>query len=308
MIKLDKLKKIDLRNIWKNEAHDFTNWLAEEENLNLLGEELGIEINLLQKEANVGSFHVDILAEDTSTGKKIVIENQLEYTNHDHLGKIITYASGYDAEVIIWIVKEVRSEHKRAIDWLNEHTDENINFFAIKMEVWQIGDSSYAPKFYIVSKPNEWAKIIKKNPSDRTNTELKRLEYWTALNEYLENKNSEIKPQKPSFDHWNDISIGTSKAHISLTALAKDKKIGCELYISDNKEFYYLLESHKADIERDIGEKLIWQELKNKKASRISFSREDFDIYDTKNWPADFEWFEKYAIKFKHTFVKYINS
>ena len=188
MVVLGKLKKVDLREAWKHEALDFTNWLAKEENLSLLGEEIGLEIDLIEKEANVGSFHVDILAEESGTDRKIVIENQLEYTNHDHLGKIITYASGYDAEIIIWIVKEVRSEHKQAIDWLNEHTDDNIHFFAIKMELWQIGDSELAPKFQIICKPNQWAKILKKNPSEKTNTQLQRLEFWTALNEYLENK------------------------------------------------------------------------------------------------------------------------
>lgn len=113
---------------------------------------------MIQTEANVGSFNVDILAED-SNGRKIVIKNQLEATNHDNLGKIITYASGYNAEIIIWIVKDVRNQHKQAIDWLNEHTDENINFFAMKLELWQIDESPFAPKSQVISKHNEWAKI-----------------------------------------------------------------------------------------------------------------------------------------------------
>lgn len=139
-MKLSKLKKVDLREVWKHEALDFTNWLAKEENLELLSDEVGIDISLIQTEASVGKFNVDILAEETNTDRKIVIENQLEATDHDHLGKIITYASGFDAEFIIWIVKSVRDEHKQAIDWLNEHTDQKINIFAIQMEVWQIGD------------------------------------------------------------------------------------------------------------------------------------------------------------------------
>ncbi|MBU1121650.1 MAG: DUF4268 domain-containing protein, partial [Candidatus Omnitrophica bacterium] len=155
---LSKLKKVALRNVWKNEAKDFTNWLAEEENLSLLSDEIGIDIKLIKTEAIVGSFNVDILAEEENTGKKIIIENQLEITNHDHLGKIITYASGYDADIIIWLIKDVRDEHKQAIDWLNEHTDEKLNFFIIKIELWQIGDSPVAPKFQIISKPNDWAK------------------------------------------------------------------------------------------------------------------------------------------------------
>ena len=297
MVVLGKLKKVDLREAWKHEALDFTNWLAKEENLSLLGEE---------KEANVGSFHVDILAEESGTDRKIVIENQLEYTNHDHLGKIITYASGYDAEIIIWIVKEVRSEHKQAIDWLNEHTDDNIHFFAIKMELWQIGDSELAPKFQIICKPNQWAKILKKNPSEKTNTQLQRLEFWTALNEYLENKKSKVSPQKPSSDHWNNVSIGTSKAHISLSLLSKDKKIACELHIPNNKDFYHYLEENKAEIETLFGEKLIWKELKDKKASRIIIERDNFNLFDSANWETDFDWFEEKILKFKKAICPFI--
>ena len=140
-MQLSKIKRVDLRKVWKNEALDFTTWLAESENLELLSEEIEIEISLIQTEASVGKFKVDILAEENNTGRKIVIENQLDLTDHDHLGKIITYASGLDAEIVIWIVQSVRDEHKQAIDWLNEHTDQKVNIFAIQMEVWQIAES-----------------------------------------------------------------------------------------------------------------------------------------------------------------------
>lgn len=122
-MQLSKLDKVDLREVWKHEALDFTNWLAKPENLELLSAEIGIDISLIQTEASVGNFNIDILAEEENTGRKIVIENQLESTDHDHLGKIITYASGFDTEIIVWIVKSVRDEHKQAIDWLNEHTE-----------------------------------------------------------------------------------------------------------------------------------------------------------------------------------------
>lgn len=129
---LSKLTKINLRDVWRHESLDFTRWLSQQENLDLLGEEIGIDIKLVQTEANVGRFNVDILAEEEGTGKKIIIENQLEDTNHEHLGKIITYASSYDAELILWVVRDYREEHEKAIDWLNEHTDENIVFFPDK--------------------------------------------------------------------------------------------------------------------------------------------------------------------------------
>lgn len=139
-MKLGKLEKVkDLRSVWQNEASNFTKWLAEEENLNTLGDEIGIEIELISTEAKTGSFSADILAVEANTDNKIIIENQLEQTDHDHLGKIITYASGHDAKTIIWIVKEAREEHRQAIDWLNEHTDEEINIFLCKIELWKIG-------------------------------------------------------------------------------------------------------------------------------------------------------------------------
>lgn len=127
---LGKIKKItDLRSVWSNEALDFTKWLAKEENLSLLGEAIGIDLSLEEEESSVGNFHVDIFASESGTDRKVIIENQLEETNHDHLGKIITYAAGKDAQVIVWIVKKVRDEHLQAIEWLNQHTDSNIGFF-----------------------------------------------------------------------------------------------------------------------------------------------------------------------------------
>ena len=185
---LSKLTKLDLREVWKHEALDFTNWLAENENLEALSDAVGVDIKLIQTEASVGKFNVDILAEEDLTGKKIIIENQLESTDHDHLGKIITYASGHDAEIIIWIVKDTRDEHQKAIEWLNDHTDQDISFFLIRIELWKIDDSKPAPKFEIVVSPNEWAKAIKSNPAKKelTNTKLQQLDFWDKLKKYIQ--------------------------------------------------------------------------------------------------------------------------
>lgn len=175
-MELSRLTKVQLREAWPHEASDFTSWLAEEENLQLLSDEIGIDISLLETEASVGRYYVDILAEEETTGRKIVIENQLEATNHDHLGKLITYASGFDAEIVVWIVKDVREEHKQAVDWLNDHTDDKINIFAIEMELWQIGDSPYAPKFQIQSQPNDWAKAVRASSGQSALSETKLMQ------------------------------------------------------------------------------------------------------------------------------------
>jgi len=304
-MKLERLKQIELREAWKSEASDFTNWLAEEENLELLSDEIGLDIKLIQTEANVGKFNVDILAEEENTGRKIVIENQLEATDHRHLGQIITYASGYDAEIIIWIVKDVNDEHKKAIDWLNEHTDENINFFAIKMELWQIGDSSVAPKFQVISRPNDWAKTIKETTGkfNLSETNILQADFWSKFKEYSLNKGTKLKLRKERPQHWYDISLGSSGAHISLTINTRDDLMGCELYLSDDKDLYYDLEAKKEDIEKELDFKLEWMALEGKKASRIKIVR-SADIDKIENWEEYFSWLKEMAERFHKVFKK----
>jgi hypothetical protein len=212
-------------------ALDFTRWLSDRENLELLSAEIGIEICPIQTEAEVRKFKVDLLAEEESTGRKIIIENQIENTDHDHLGKIVTYASGYDAEVIIWIVKDFREEHQRAVEWLNEHTDEKINLFLIKIELWQIGDSTPAPKFVIIVSPNEWAKTIKSGSVELTDTKLKQLKFWTNFKNFVLAKDFGIPLRKPAPRSWYDVSIGSAEAHVQLSVNSQTNSIGCNFYI-----------------------------------------------------------------------------
>lgn len=303
---LGKLQRIDLRTVWTHEAYDFTNWLAEESNLNLLGEEIGIDIKLIKTEADVGRYNVDILAEEENTGRKIIIENQLEMTDHDHLGKIITYASGYDANIIIWIVKDVRDEHKQAIDWLNEHTDEKINFFAVKMELWKINDSPCAPKFQIISKPNDWAKAMKSSNMDSalTDTKMMQLDFWSKFKEYVAEKGTKLKLRKAFPQHWYDISFGISGVHIELTMNTQNNSIGCEVFITDSKELYHKFYENKDRIEAELGEQLEWMELPTKKASRIKLSYK-VNVSEENQWERCFVWFKEKAEKFQQVFIKY---
>jgi hypothetical protein len=304
--KLGKLKKVELREGWKHEANDFTKWLALEENLRLLGDEIGFDLKLIQTEANVGSFNVDILAEEENTGHKIIIENQLEITNHDHLGKLVTYASGYDAKIIVWVVKDVREEHRQAIDWLNEHTDEDIEFYLIQIELWQIGESPFAPKFEIISKPNDWTKTVRSSveSKDLTETKIKQMEFWDGLKDYAKINYPKIRPQKSHPQHWLNISIGSSQAHACLSINSREHLFTTEIWIGDNKEFYHNLEQHKEEIEADLGEKLEWLELPEKKASRIKISTTgDFDNQD--KWEEYFEWLLQMTEKFQRVFPKF---
>ena len=254
---LGKIKKVsDLRSVWAHEEYDFSSWLSEEENLALLSDAIGIDIVLEELESPVGGFSVDLYASEEGTGRKIIIENQLEDTNHDHLGKIITYASGKDASVVVWIVKRARDEHRQAIEWLNQHTDEQIGFFLVEIELWQIDDSAYAPMFKVVERPNDWAKEIKKVSATSNATQQARLEYWTAFNNYaFANKAfaKEFKQRKPSTDHWMSLSIGTSACGMSILRLQQQSQVGVELYINDDKELFRSLYERKAEIEACVG-------------------------------------------------------
>ena len=145
--KLGILNRVDLKEFWKDEAREFTPWLSREENLSLLADTLGLELELVDTEVSVGNFNADIVAKDVLGDRNVIIENQLEKTNHDHLGKIITYASGLDAQVIVWICNKVTEEHRKAVDWLNEITNDKIAFFALEIELWAIDASMPAPKF-----------------------------------------------------------------------------------------------------------------------------------------------------------------
>ncbi|TKZ35442.1 DUF4268 domain-containing protein [Brachyspira catarrhinii] len=305
-IEFGKLEEIkDLRKYWKDEASDFTPWLAKEENISLLSEAIGIEeISDIEIESPVGSFKVDIYASETETDRKIIIENQLEATNHEHLGKLITYASGKSANIIIWIVKEAREEHRAAIEWLNNHTDDEIGFFLCEIKIYKIGNSNLAVKFEVIQRPNEWAKEVKNK--DLTQTQQLRYEYWTAYNDYFsKNKKyvDEFNKRKPSKFAWTDLSIGYSYCNMRIWR-TKDT-IQVQLYIPDNKELFDKLYNKKDDIEKEIEIKFHWQNHDDKKSSHITIERNaEFD--DREKWEEQFDWIMETAIKMKKTFTKYI--
>jgi len=306
---LGKIEKIDLRDVWKHEASDFTNWLAQEENFQQLAEEIGLEMQVLKTEASVGSFSADILAEELSSGKKIIIENQLEVTNHDHLGKLITYASGLEAHYIIWIFREIRDEHRRAIDWLNEIADENLNIFAIRMELWKIGDSIPAPKFNIICSPNNWAKAFKKSSSsaELTDNNLIQIDFWKNFSDYLTKMKTPFTGGAGRPQPWYSLRIGNSKIHLELTISVQYNFIRTELYIPDNKELYNKLFENKVEIEKAFGHPLDWREdMENARASRIQYKREEIDIKRKSNHDDAIKWLLDHSIDLYNAVKKFI--
>lgn len=306
---LSKLSKVELREVWGHEAIDFTNWLAQEENLDLLSEEIGVDIKLIRTEANVWRFSVDILAEEESSGKKIIIENQLEDTDHDHLGKIITYASWYDAEIVVWIVRDFRDEHKRAIDWLNEHTDEKINFFLIKLELWQIENSNPAPKFDIIVSPNEWAKTIKTSVAngELSDTKVQQLDFWTKFKDYVRSNYPKSHfGRTPRPQHWYNINIGSSIAHVALTINTQKNTLWCEVYINKDKELFNFLQEKKSEIEKEIGDELEWVDASV--ASRIVLKTHVSDIFTQNETQNHFKWLYEKTVLFQKVFWKYLKE
>lgn len=306
-MRLGTLKRIDLREYWKHEALDFTKWLSEPQNIALLSDEVGIGIEVTQTEASIGRFNVDILAQEENTGRKIIIENQLETTDHSHLGQLITYAAGLEAEYVIWIVREVREEHRQAVDWLNEHTDEDISFFLVAIQLWQIENSPPAPKFFAISRPNEWKRSVRTSAQDGdlTDTKTKQLEFWQQLKEFASDKYPDLKWRTPRPQHWYEVAIGRSDCYVCLVVDSREDKVRCELYIPDSKDLYNFFLSAKADVEKELGlkEPLDWQELPGKKASRICVLH-DFTFADTGTWIGAFHWLSETALRFKKVFSK----
>ena len=302
MSKIAKLQIIeDLRSVWKHEERDFSQWLIREENLQILAEELGIDIIEPESEVNVGPFSVDIKAE-TENGKVVIIENQLEKTDHDHLGKIITYASGLEAEYIVWLVKRAREEHRKAIDWLNENTNSDINFFLSEVKLYKIGDSLPAPKFEIVANPNNWSKSVKTaQKNDLAPREVKRLDFWQKFIDHTDIMNG----RKPPKSHWFNIYIGSSDYHISfLTSKQNPKGAAVEFYIKTD-EIYNELLQFESEIKAGISNR-VW--FNNKPTGGQIIIQTNKSIYDNeKHWPEIFDFYTEYYNKFKDIIPGYIN-
>ena len=254
-----------------------------------------------EQSVSEGDFKVDIVAKEIDSDHYIVIENQLEKTDHDHLGKLLTYASGHSAKAVIWIAKEIREEHRKALDWLNDVTSDDVGFFGVEMELWKIGDSQPAPKFNVVSKPNDWFKDIQKVNHELTETNIRQKEFWKAYVKYMIDNNTLLKLRKPRPQSWYQINIGKSGFEIQLIVRTQRKRIGCQLFINKTKLGFSELEEDKAAIEKELSTKLEWKLLPEKKGSRISqFITGDFQ--NEEEWPRLLEWLKERAEAFYKTF------
>ena len=316
MPELDRLQPVELRDVWPNEATDFTPWLAEEENLTLLGETLGMELELEGQELNVGDFRADILCRNIENPEHetwVLIENQLEETNHNHLGQILTYATGLDAHTVIWIAKKIREEHRAALDHLNEITDERLKCFGVEVKVWQIGDSARAPQFEIVSSPNHWRREISQEAQraeieNLSPTRLQRKKFWAQFRNYISQRGSQLQPRKRKSTRYLVFDIGRQSFAMSAWRNQRDRLCCIELYMTGKNAsaHFCLLKEEREEIESEFGESLVWQE----KYKNVVVSQSFDNLTDESDWPNQHKWLADNLEKFNEIFrprVKALN-
>lgn len=284
---IGKLTKVPLREIWKNEAKDFSSWLAD--NIEVLNEAIDLKLSVVEKNHTVGSFFIDVLGEDDE-GKAVIIENQLEKTDHDHLGKIITYLSSMDAKTAIWICSEPDKQHKRAIDWLNETAPADVRFYLVKMEAVKIGrGNDVAPLFTMIAKPERETKLIGKEKKHLAQRHILRKKFWEQLLAKAKKRIPLHANISPNIYCW--VGAGGGKSGLSYNYVITKQFGGCELYIDrgkgylkTNKKRFDILYSHKRQIEKIFGGELGWERLEGKRAARISKRFNGVGLYDENKW------------------------
>ncbi len=270
---LGKIKRLDPRDVWKHEEHEFTPWLKD--HIELLATIIGLEIDV-EREVSVGKFSADLAGRDLNSDRKVVIENQLGTTDHSHLGQLITYAAGTDAKIIIWVTPEFRDEHRAAIDWLNDVSAEDVGFFGVLVEIIQIDDSRPAPDFRLVAQPASWESNV---PGSRISERGQAYhDFFTALLEELKKVNPNITRVKSvGYGNWFSFSAGRAGFGYSIN-FSMGGRFRVELYIDTgeketNERILARLEEDASSIEQVIGEKLSWEKLEGKRACRVALYR-----------------------------------
>ena len=270
---IGKLEKVPLRDLWKHEERGFSTWLME--NLDALGETIDIRLSEPQREVRAGSFEVDLVAEDEASNR-VVIENQLESTDHDHLGKLLTYLTYLEAKTAVWITKMPRPEHVKAIAWLNETTPDDISFFLVKLEAFHIGGSNPAPLFTAIAGPSPEAKGFGQQRKELAERHILRLKFWDGLLKRAKEKGVMLHASRSPTKHsWIYAGSGRSGL-VFVYKIRVDDNASAELYIDtgdkeENKKIFDILLSKRKDIERDFGSELLWERLNDKRASRIHY-------------------------------------
>ena len=287
--KIGKMIRVPLRELWKKEHKDFTKWL--EKNIEYLSDVLDFDLTVLKREEKVGPFKVDLYAED-DLGGKVIIENQLEKTDHEHLGKVITYLTNMEASTAIWITGEPVDEHMNAIEWLNQNSPDNISFYLIKVEAYRIGSQPLAaPLFTVVKRPTKEIRQLGAERKEYAQRHILRKEFWTQLLEKAKEKTDLHSNVSPNIYSW--VAAGAGKSGIVYSYVITYKFGGVEIYLDRGKEFeepninkirFDKLYKSKEEIENDFGGKLDWERLENRRACRISLKFKNVGLNDKDKW------------------------
>ena len=312
---LGQLVRVDLRQVWENEAGDFTPWLARPENIALLGETLGLELDVESTEADVGPYRADIVCRDmgggSQDGELVLVENQLGRTDHTHLGQLLTYAAGLDAVKVVWIAAPFTDEHRSALDWLNERTDRNVNFFGLEVELWRIGESPTAPKFNVVAKPNDWNTTVRESASqDRKVSEGKRQQYafWCEFVELVEEQGGAINCQSPRPQQWMLHSIGSGgRRFASVIRLDGTLRVQLDLNGDSAKGWLASLENERTVIERALGDDVIWYDPPNSKRAGIR-TEKALSFRDPAQREAAKAWLYEQQVKFHEVLGPHVRA
>ncbi len=297
--RLGRIEDVPLRDVWDNEASSFTPWLLQNEDV--LSDLLGIDITLERSEESVGRFSLDLVGKNNEDGSTVIVENQLEGTDHSHLGQLLTYAGGLDAQTVIWIASDFRDEHRAALDWLNRVTGEDTHFYGVVVRAVRIGDSVAAPQLSLAAKPNNFEKGVKASSQSKASEERKAryLEFWTQAKSKLEREFPEFRSKKVSDRQYFGVRTGYGDCHRIIALSRKELKV--ELYFGHadpevNSSRFEVLYGRKSEIESIFGDKLSWEELEGRKAARIAFYREA-SIRKTEEWEDYLTWIALYFSK-----------
>ena len=296
--KLGNLIHVSPRTIWPNEALDFTPWLAQKDNIQLLGGALGLDLEVIDREHSVGPYRSDIYARDLKTGASVMIENQLEATDHSHLGQILTYTAGLKTGINIWVSPEFTEEHLAAIDWLNKTTNENTHFFAVEIDLLKIDESLPSPYFNVVCEPLGWTRLIKEKirAASMTTDKTALLDYWTAFKKSVESSGSSLRISKPAPQTQLNLQIGDSPFRISAIIEPDNKKIKALLWVSDASAgdqrarlFSLLQEKYGQQLSGLFGSELVWNPMPTKKWDEMDIITSG-DPRDSSAWQVQHAW------------------
>ena len=304
-VKFSRLEEVELREVWNNEPGHFTPWLAEEENLGLLGDTLGLELVLEGVEISREGFRADLLCKDTEDNSWVIIENQLEETDSKHLGQTLTYAAGLDANTVVWIAQTFKDEHRAVFDQLNEITNERYRYFGVEIKVWKIDKSDPAPQFDIVCKPNDVTRSI-----STASTSDWKTRFWSKFKDHLQSSNSRFNRLTPSPINAKSFGIGHADFNLQVRISKQIGRIGTRLMIKgdDAIAYYHLLHSQCDSIEEEIGEELEWEENPNNKASAVSLHNSNFSPENDEDWARQHSWLAEKLELFYNVFWQQIQT